>query len=175
MAPRVRAAAKERKEARKLPLSFPAASAPLLSQASLGRGRAQTPGHFYFCGEREERTGWGVGRGGKPTSPSQRAAEPRPGCGQEVEEGRKGSRALPIRPRHQGMQLGGRWSEAPWSAVCAVLSQGLASRSTRRAGSSQTKLQSLIWTQKDVHPARESPARKGAPPREGRQGRGLGE
>lgn len=120
MAPRVRAAAKERKEARKLPLSFPAASAPLLSQASLGRGRAQTPGHFYFCGEREERTGWGVGRGGKPTSPSQRAAEPRPGCGQEVEEGRKGSRALPIRPRHQGMQLGGRWSEAPWSAVCAV-------------------------------------------------------
>lgn len=111
VATRVRAVAegKERaqREARKLPLSFTAASAPLVSQASLGKGRAQTPGHFYFCGEREERTGWGMGRGGKPTFPSQRAAEPRPGCGQKVEEGRKGSLALPIRPSHQGRQLGG--------------------------------------------------------------------
>ena len=44
--------------------------------------------------------------------------------------------------------------------MCAVLSQGLASLSTRRAGSSQTKLQSRIWTQKDVHPALKHPARK---------------
>ena len=44
--------------------------------------------------------------------------------------------------------------------MCAVLSQGLASGSTRRARSSQAELQSCVWTQKDVYPARESSARK---------------